>query len=194
MWVWFLIQEDPLEKETANLPQYFCLEISWTEGPAGPQSLGCKESDTTEWLSTCTHTHTHTHTHLSIYPPTYLCICVFYIQCKYLLLHLFFQRNVINATSLSQKRAVRLESVHNNEQGVSDLQPKSPRDTYWGSTYTMGSMEHLCKRVSEPIVEFGLWWWLRRIRESSGLHKKVRQFYDFLNKYLLSGEGRLEQG
>ena len=76
------------------------------------------------------HTHTHTHTHLSIYPPTYLYICVFYIQCKYLLLLLFLQRTVTNAPSLSKNRAVRIESVHNDEQDLSDLQPESPRDTH----------------------------------------------------------------
>ena len=30
---------------------------------AGYSSCGCKELDTTEWLSTYIHTHTHTHTH-----------------------------------------------------------------------------------------------------------------------------------
>ena len=71
--------EDPLEEGMAtHLLQYSCLE-----NPHGQRSLagyspwGCKESDTTEQLSTHTHTHTqrihvdnslkkiytHTHTH-----------------------------------------------------------------------------------------------------------------------------------
>ena len=39
-------------------------EIPRTEEPGGLQSMGHKQSDMTEWLSTCTHTHTHTHTHI----------------------------------------------------------------------------------------------------------------------------------
>ena len=53
--------EDPLEEGMAtHLLQYSCLE-----NPHGQRSLagyspwGCKESDTTEQLSTHTHTHTH---------------------------------------------------------------------------------------------------------------------------------------
>ena len=174
----------------ANPPQYFCLGNLVDRGACWAIVPGIAESQTqlSDWA------HTHTHTHLSIYPPTYLYICVFYIQCKYLLLLLFLQRTVTNAPSLSKNRAVRIESVHNDEQDLSDLQPESPRDTHWRSTYTMGSVEHLYKRVLEPITEFRLWWWSGRIRESNGLHKKVRQFYDILNKYLLSGKGWLEQG
>ena len=54
--------EDPLEEGMAtHLLQYSCLE-----NPHGQRSLagyspwGCKESDTTEQLSTHTRTHTHT--------------------------------------------------------------------------------------------------------------------------------------
>ena len=50
------------------------LKCSCLENPHGQRSLagyspwGCKESDTTEYLSTaCTNTHTHTHTHFYIY-------------------------------------------------------------------------------------------------------------------------------
>ena len=36
----------------SNPLQYSCLEIPWTEEPGGLQSLGHRESDTTEQLST----------------------------------------------------------------------------------------------------------------------------------------------
>ena len=39
--------------ENGNPFWYSCLRtISWTEGPAGLQSMGCKELDTTERIST----------------------------------------------------------------------------------------------------------------------------------------------
>ena len=57
--VWFLGQEDPLEKETATYSSIFAWRIPKTEEPGSLQSVGCKELDTTEQL---THTHTHTHT------------------------------------------------------------------------------------------------------------------------------------
>ena len=41
-------KEDPLEKEMATHPSILAWRISWTEVPAGLQSKGCKESDTTE--------------------------------------------------------------------------------------------------------------------------------------------------
>ena len=45
-----------------NLLQYSCLENSMDRGAWGGYSPWvCKESDTTESLSTTTHTHTHTH-------------------------------------------------------------------------------------------------------------------------------------
>ena len=61
-WVQFLHREDPLEKETAIHSSILAWEIPRTEEPGGLQSMGHKQSDMTEWLSTCTHTHTHTHT------------------------------------------------------------------------------------------------------------------------------------
>ena len=55
-WVWYLSCEDPLEGGHGHPLQYCCLE-----NPQGQRSLagyspsGCKESDTTEWLSTAHH-------------------------------------------------------------------------------------------------------------------------------------------
>ena len=51
-------QEDPLEKGTA-IHSSIAWRIPWTEEPVAYSPQGCKEADTTEWL---THTHTHTHT------------------------------------------------------------------------------------------------------------------------------------
>ena len=49
--IWSLGQEDTLEKEMATHSSILAWEIPWTEEPGGLQSMGCKESDTTE------HTH-----------------------------------------------------------------------------------------------------------------------------------------
>ena len=49
-WVWSLGQEDPLEKETATHSSILAWRIPWAEEPGGLQSLGLKESDTTERL------------------------------------------------------------------------------------------------------------------------------------------------
>ena len=46
-------QEDPLEKEMAIHSSILAWKISWMEKPGGLQSMGCKESDTTERL--CFH-------------------------------------------------------------------------------------------------------------------------------------------
>ena len=54
-WVRSLGQEDPLEDEMATHASTLAWEISWTEKPGGLQSMGCKESDMTEQLSTHTH-------------------------------------------------------------------------------------------------------------------------------------------
>ena len=48
--VWSLSQEDPLEKEMATQSSILAWEIPWTEEPGWLQSMGHKESDTTEWL------------------------------------------------------------------------------------------------------------------------------------------------
>ena len=47
-WVRSLGQEDPLEKEMATPSSILAWRIPWTEEPDGLQSMGCKESDTTE--------------------------------------------------------------------------------------------------------------------------------------------------
>ena len=46
--VQFLGQEDPLEKEIATHSSILAWEIPWTEEPGQLQSMGHKESDTTE--------------------------------------------------------------------------------------------------------------------------------------------------
>ena len=48
-------QEDPLEKGMATHSSILDWEIPWTEEPGGLQSWGCKESDTTEKISTYTY-------------------------------------------------------------------------------------------------------------------------------------------
>ena len=49
-WVRSLGQEDPLEKETATHCNILAWRITWTEELGGLQSMGHKESDTTEQL------------------------------------------------------------------------------------------------------------------------------------------------
>ena len=41
-------QEDPLEEEMATHSSVLAWRIPWTEEPGGLQSMGSKESDTTE--------------------------------------------------------------------------------------------------------------------------------------------------
>ena len=43
-------QEDPMEKEMATCFSILTWKIPWTEEPDGLQSMGRKESDTTELL------------------------------------------------------------------------------------------------------------------------------------------------
>ena len=43
--------EDPLEKGMATHTSIVAWRIPWTEEPGGLQSMGHKESDTTEWLT-----------------------------------------------------------------------------------------------------------------------------------------------
>ena len=43
--------EEPLEEEIATHSSILTWRIPWTEEPGGLQSVGHKESDTTEWLS-----------------------------------------------------------------------------------------------------------------------------------------------
>ena len=47
-WVRSLGQEDPLEKGMATHSSILAWRIPWTEEPGGLQSVGSKESDTTE--------------------------------------------------------------------------------------------------------------------------------------------------
>ena len=55
-WVRSLGQEDPLEKGMATHSSILVWRVPQTEEPDRLQSMGRKESDTTEQL---THTHTH---------------------------------------------------------------------------------------------------------------------------------------
>ena len=48
-WIWFLCQEDPLEKETATHSRILAWEISWTDEPGSLQSIESYKSWT--WLS-----------------------------------------------------------------------------------------------------------------------------------------------
>ena len=47
-WVWFLGQEDPLEKGMATLSSILDWRIPWTEEPGGLQFTGSQRSNTTE--------------------------------------------------------------------------------------------------------------------------------------------------
>ena len=51
MWVRFLGQGDPLEKELSAHSSVLAWEILWTEEPDGLQSMGLQELDTTQWLN-----------------------------------------------------------------------------------------------------------------------------------------------
>ena len=44
MWVQSLVQEDPLEKETATYSSILAWEIPWTEKPGRLQSMGSQKS------------------------------------------------------------------------------------------------------------------------------------------------------
>ena len=52
MWVQILGQEDPLEGEMATYLSILAWKIPWTEEPGGLQSMGRKESDMAQQLST----------------------------------------------------------------------------------------------------------------------------------------------
>ena len=51
IWVRSLDWEDPLEKGMASHASILVWRIPWTEELDGLHSMGCKESDTTEWLT-----------------------------------------------------------------------------------------------------------------------------------------------
>ena len=58
-WVWFLGQEDPLEKEITTYSSILAWRIPWTEDPGRLQSMGSPESDMTWRLN---HHHHHHYT------------------------------------------------------------------------------------------------------------------------------------
>ena len=59
-WVRSLGREDPRRRKRQPILAW---RIPWTEEANGLQSMGRKESDTTEWL-TLSHIYTHTHTYI----------------------------------------------------------------------------------------------------------------------------------
>ena len=50
-------REDPLEKGMATHSSFLAFRVPWTRRLEGYSTWGCKESDTTEQVSTHTHTH-----------------------------------------------------------------------------------------------------------------------------------------
>ena len=58
-WVGSLGWEDPLEEGMANHSSIFAWRIPWMEGPGRLQSMGCKQSDMTEWLTQHIVTYVH---------------------------------------------------------------------------------------------------------------------------------------
>ena len=50
--VWSLGREDPLEEDMATHASILAWRIPWIEEPVSLQSMGRKESDATQWLST----------------------------------------------------------------------------------------------------------------------------------------------
>ena len=54
-------REDPLEEGTATHSSILAWRIPWSEEPAGLQSIGCKESDTTEATEHRTYEMIHIH-------------------------------------------------------------------------------------------------------------------------------------
>ena len=51
MWIWSLVQEDPLEEGMATHSSILAWKISWTEEPGGLQSLGSQSRTILKWLS-----------------------------------------------------------------------------------------------------------------------------------------------
>ena len=49
--VWFLGQDDPLQKELATYSSILAWGVPWTEDPGGLQSMELQRSDTTLWLN-----------------------------------------------------------------------------------------------------------------------------------------------
>ena len=72
-WVQYLDGEDALKKEMATHSSILAWEIPWTEDPGRLQSMGCKESDTTERL----------HFHFSFLPTVYeVTVIIFILHVK----------------------------------------------------------------------------------------------------------------
>ena len=70
MQVQSLGREDPLKEGTATHSSFLAWRIPWTEEPAELQSIGQKESDTTEatgHASVCVCIYVHTHVCIYIY-------------------------------------------------------------------------------------------------------------------------------
>ena len=65
MWIRFLDQEDPLEKEMATHSSILAWRIPWTEEPGGYSPWGGKESDTVS-----THAVSRTHSVVVLYVPS----------------------------------------------------------------------------------------------------------------------------
>ena len=61
MQVWSLHEEDHLKKEMATHSSILAGKSREQRSLVGYSPWGCKESDTTVWLSKHTHTHPHTH-------------------------------------------------------------------------------------------------------------------------------------
>ena len=61
--VWFLGQEDALEKGMATHSSILAWTIPWAEEPGGLQCIGSQSQTWLKQQSTCVHAHTHTHTH-----------------------------------------------------------------------------------------------------------------------------------
>ena len=70
-WVYFLGQENPLEKGMATHSKILAWEIPWTEEPGGLHSpWDGKDLNTTEQLSRYTHMYTHHHLQEAFSLPT----------------------------------------------------------------------------------------------------------------------------
>ena len=77
-------QEDLLEEEMATHSSILSWKTPWTESLAACSPWSCKESDTTERLST--------HTHTCVY--IYICIHMYMCVYIYLLSHLAVQNKL----------------------------------------------------------------------------------------------------
>ena len=66
-WVQSLCTEDPLEMGMATHSSILAWRIPWTEKPGGLQSMGCKQSDTTQRLTHVLYAHyIYYHTYFSM--------------------------------------------------------------------------------------------------------------------------------